>query len=122
MTRLALAVGGLLTLTGIVGYIATGAVSVTALIPSVVGVLMLACGAIAAKESMHHHGIHASLLIAVLGAIASLMNVAKLGELIAGTAERPSAIVLSLILFVVTLGYTAIGVRSFIMARRARTA
>ena len=42
------------------------------------------------------------------------MNVVKIGQLFAGTAERPAAILTSVILFVLCAVYVAIGVRSFI--------
>ena len=61
-------------------------------------------------------------MVALLGALGSLMNVAKIGQLLAGTAERPAAIITSVILFVLCAVYVAIGVRSFVAARKARVA
>ena len=61
-------------------------------------------------------------MVALLGALGSLMNVVKIGQLFAGTAERPAAILTSVILFVLCAVYVAIGVRSFIAARKARAA
>ncbi|MFT3832682.1 MAG: hypothetical protein QM711_05090 [Micropruina sp.] len=122
ITKLTLAIGALLTLTGVIAYLATGAVSMTALIPSAVGVLLLAAGWIARNPKLHRHAIHAALAVALLGALGSVMNVAKVGQLFAGTAERPGAIWASLVMFVLLLAYLAVGIRSFIAARRARTA
>jgi hypothetical protein len=119
MTRLTFTIGGILTVLGIVAYVATGAVSVTALIPALVGVLLLACAALARRPALHRHSIHGALVIALLGAAGSLMNVVKLGDLFAGTAQRPSAIVVSTIMFVLLVFYIAMGVRSFIVARRS---
>ena len=56
--------------------------------------------------------------VALLGAVGSLMNVVKIGQVFAGTAERPSAVVVSTIMFVVLVAYIVLGVRSFIAARR----
>ena len=120
MTRLTFTIGGILTVLGIVAYVVTGAASVTALIPAFVGVLMLVCAALARRPALHRHSIHGALIIALLGAAGSLMNVAKLGDLFAGTAERPSAIVVSTIMFVLLVFYIAMGVRSFIAARRSQ--
>jgi hypothetical protein len=119
MTRFTFAIGGILTVLGIVAYVVTGAASVTALIPAFVGVLLLVCAALARRPALHRHSIHGALVIAVLGAAGSLMNVVKLGDLFAGTAQRPSAIVVSTIMFVLLVSYIAIGVRSFIVARRS---
>lgn len=122
MTKLTLAIGALLTVTGVVAYVATGAVSLTAMIPSAFGVLLLVAGFLARHEKFHRHAIHGALVVALLGALGSLMNVVKVGALFDGTAERPGAIIASLILFLACAVYVAFGVRSFIEARRARTA
>ncbi|NDL57150.1 hypothetical protein [Phytoactinopolyspora mesophila] len=120
MTAVTLVVGGLLTLAGIIAYAVSDAASATALIPSVVGVLLLVCGLLARKASIHKHAIHAAMVIALLGALGSLMNVVQIGDLIDGTAERPAAIVVSIIMFVILVAYLVLGVRSFISARRQR--
>ena len=119
MTRLTFAIGGILTVLGLVAYVVTGAASVTALIPTFVGVLLLVCAALARRPTLRRHSIHAALVIAVLGAVGSVMNVVKLGEVFAGTAQRPSAIVISTIMFVLLAFYIIMGVRSFIAARRS---
>jgi hypothetical protein len=119
MTRLTFTIGGILTVLGIVAYVATGAVSVTALIPAFVGVLLLVCATLARRPALHRHSIHGALVIALLGAAGSLMNVVKLGDVLAGTAQRPSAIVVSTIMFVLLVFYIAMGVRSLIVARRS---
>lgn len=118
MTTITLAVGAVLTVLGIAGYALSGAASLTALIPSLVGVLILACGVLARQERLRKHATHAALAIALLGALGSLMNVVKIGQVFAGTAERPAAIIVSTIMFVVLVAYIGLGVRSFVAARR----
>lgn len=118
MTTITLAVGAVLTVLGIAGYALSGAASLTALIPSLVGVLILACGVLARQEKLRKHATHAALAIALLGALGSLMNVVKIGQVFAGTAERPAAIIVSTIMFVVLVAYIGLGVRSFVAARR----
>jgi hypothetical protein len=122
MTVVTLVVGAALTLAGIAGYAVSGAASITALIPSAVGVLLLICGLLARQQKLHRHAIHAALLVAVLGLLGSIMNVVRIGELFAGTAERPAAVVLSTVLFVILAIYIALGIRSFLTARRWRAA
>lgn len=117
MTTITLAVGGILVITGIVAYIASSAVSVTALIPAFFGIALLVAGLVARKPAAHRHAIHAALTVALLGALGSLMNVAKLGDLFAGTAARPGAVITSTVMFVLLVGYLVLGVRSFIKAR-----
>lgn len=123
MLRLTFVIGGILTVLGVVAYFATGAASVTALIPTFVGVLLLVCGAIASRgESARKHAIHAALVVALLGALGSLMQVVKLGDVIAGTAQRPAAVIVSTVMFLLLVLYVVMGVRSFIAARKARAA
>lgn len=120
MTALTLWTGGILTATGLIAYLVTGAESITSLIPAVIGVLLLIAGGVAARApGARRHAVHAALVIALLGALGSLMNVAQIGDLISGDAERPAAIVVSLIMFVLLIAYLAAGIRSFVAARKA---
>jgi hypothetical protein len=121
MTRLTVVIGAVLVVLGVVVFAATAAASVTALIPSLVGVLMLLCALLARKPAWHRHGIHAALVVALLGALGTLMNVVRIGEVFAGTAERPAAVIESTLMFVLLVGYLVMGLRSFVAARRAGT-
>lgn len=118
MTTITLAAGAVLTVLGIAGYALSGAASLTALIPALVGVLILICGVLARQEKLRRHAIHAALAVALLGALGSLMNVVKIGQVFAGTAQRPTAVVVSTIMFLILVAYLAVGVRSFVAARR----
>lgn len=114
--------GGILSVTGIVAYLVTGMESFTALIPTVVGVLLLIAALVAYRvPSARRHAVHAALVIALLGALGSLMNVAKIGDLFSGDAERPAAIVVSCIMFVLLLAFLAAGIRSFVAARAQKS-
>lgn len=118
MTTITLAVGAVLTVLGIAGYALSGAASLTALIPALVGVLLAICGVLARQDKLRRHAIHAALAVALLGALGSLMNVVKIGQVFAGTAQRPTAVVVSTIMFLILVAYLAVGVRSFVAARR----
>lgn len=123
MVALTLSIGSLLTATGVIAWFATSMSSITSLIPAFVGVLLLIAGLVARRgESVRRHAMHAAMAVALLGALGSLMNVVKIGSLLDGTAERPAAIVVSLILFVTLVVYLVFGIRSFIQARRSREA
>lgn len=121
MTTLTLGIGGVLIAAGLIAYLATGAASVTALIPAFVGLLMLVAGLVArSNPAARRHSLHAAMALALLGVIGSLMNVFQLGSLLAGTAERPGAIITSTIMFVLLVAYLIVGVRSFVQARAKR--
>ncbi|PPG37382.1 hypothetical protein [Pseudoclavibacter sp. RFBA6] len=122
MPLLTILIGAALVVTGAVAYFVSDTGSLTALIPAAVGVLLVIAGLIARNPKLRKHAIHGALAVALLGALGSLMNVAKLGDLIAGTAERPGAIISSTIMLVLLVALITAGVRSFIAARRDRQA
>ncbi|WP_156253665.1 hypothetical protein [Pseudactinotalea terrae] len=123
MVALTLAIGSLLTATGVIAWLVTSMSSVTALIPAFVGVLLLIAWLIARRGgAARRHAVHVAMAVALLGALGSLMNVAKIGSLLDGTAERPAAIIVSVIMFVALVVYLVVGIRSFVQARKARTA
>lgn len=112
MTRLTFVVGGILTAVGLVSYLASGASSMTALIPSLLGVLMLIAAFVSRSPKARRGAFHASLVLAILGLAGSVMNVARLGELFAGTAERPMAVIASTITFAVLIVFLVVGIAS----------
>lgn len=116
MPRLTIGLGGILVLLGIVAYIATAFASATALIPSALGVILVISGIIGVKRPKI--GIHIALVVALIGALGTLMQVSGLPALFAGEAERPGAVITGTIAFVLLVVYLVLGVRSFIRARR----
>jgi hypothetical protein len=121
MVRFTTTVGVALVLLGIGAYVLTSAVSITALIPAFVGVPLLACAAVARSATRRRPALAVALAIALLGALGSSMNVIQIGEAIAGTAQRPSAVWVSTIMFVLLVAYLVVGGRDLLRARRAST-
>lgn len=117
---LALSTGAALILVGVLAYVLSGTSSLTAFIPSLVGLLLLVCGLLAGRESLRRHAMHASAVVALLGFLGSLMNAVRIGDVISGAAERPAAIISSFIMAVLLLVYLVAAVRSFIQVRRER--
>lgn len=120
MPKLTFATGAVLVVVGLVGYLGTGFASATALIPSIIGVLLLISGWIAQKNLMA--GIHIALILALLGALGMFMPLQGLGDLFAGEAERPAAVIAALVSLIVLVVYLILGVRSFLAARRWKRA
>lgn len=116
MPRITIGLGVILIALGVVAYIATDFASWTALIPAILGAVILVSGLIGLKSQKI--GIHIGLVVALLGVIGTAMNVIKLGDVFAGTAERPAAVIVSTITFVLLIVYIILGVRSFVAARR----
>lgn len=107
---------------GLAGFFLTGAVHKTALIPAVIGVILLVLGLLGRQENLRMHVMHAALLIGLLAFLGTARGLAKLPAAFAGTAERPGAVYAQAATAILSLIYLALGVRSFIEARRARSA
>lgn len=120
MPRLTIGLGIILIAIGVIAYIATAFASWTALIPAILGAIILIAGLIGLKSPKI--GIHIGLVVAVLGILGTAMNVFQLGALFAGTAERPAAVITSTITFILLIVYVVLGIRSFIAARRWKNA
>ena len=120
MPKTTLSLGGVLVAVGVVGWLASGAASVTALIPAFLGLVIALLGWVALSRPKL--GVHAALVVALLGIFGTIPNVLGLGDLLSGTAERPLAVVTGTITFVLLVAYVVAGVRSFVAVRRERAA
>jgi len=109
--------GLLLIVFGIATYVVTERTSITALIPAFFGAVLVICALIARNEALRKHAMHAAVAVGLIGAIASLAR--GVPAAIAGDASRP-AVISQLAMGVMLLVYVALGVQSFIAARKAR--
>ena len=107
---------------GLGGYFLTGTVHKTALIPAVIGIVLLILGLLAGNEKLRMHVMHAALLIGLLALLGTARSLLKLPAAFDGTAERPGAVFAQAATAVLSVAYLGLGVRSFIAARRARAA
>jgi len=107
-------------LLGLGGFVLTGSVHKTALIPCAFGVLFVLFGLLAFKEKLRKHVMHAAVLIALLAFVATVKALAHLPELFNGTAEKPASIITQSLNAGFSILYIVLAVRSFIQARRAR--
>ena len=107
---------------GLVGFFLTGAAHTTALIPAFIGAVLLVLGLLGSNEKLRMHVMHVALLIGLLALMGTARSLLKLPAAFDGTAERPAAVFAQAATAVLSIVYLALGVRSFIAARRARTA
>ncbi len=127
MIRLTFLTSIILILSGVgfyVGVMATqGDPHITTLIPAFLGVILFILGLIATRGRLAHIiAMHLAVVLALLGIIGSASGVPKLYTLITtGESARGVAPVLQSIMVVVLLIYLALGVRSFVVARRRAT-
>jgi hypothetical protein len=110
-------VGFVLIAIGIVGYVGTGAASLTALIPAMVGAILLILALVARSPEARKHAMHAAVALALLAALGTLPRL--LPALSAGDFSRP-AVISQALMVAALLIYVALGVKSFIDARKAR--
>lgn len=124
MPKLAIMIGNLLILVGIVGYFVTDRVSLTALIPSAFGVLLALLGVLAlVKPGARKHAMHVAAALALVGLLGTISGVIKLVQMAAGAQlERPAAAVSQGITAALCVLFLILAIRSFIDARRQREA
>ena len=109
--------GLVLIVLGIASYTMTGRSSVTALIPALFGAVFVICALVGRNEAARKHAMHAAVAVGLIGALASLGR--AIPAVMAGEATRP-AVLAQLAMGVLLLVYVALGVQSFIAARKAR--
>lgn len=116
MTAVTRMVGVVLVVIGLGAWLAAGGpgTSLTALLPAVLGVLVVVLGLLAGRDELHRHAIHAALVVALLG---FLGTVPRIAPLVTGD-DTGVAQWASLATALACLVYVALGVRSFIAARR----
>jgi hypothetical protein len=114
--------GRLLILVGIVGYsygLYIGAASWTALIPAIVGVVLMVLGYVASSsEGMRRHMMHAAVVVGLLGFLAAAGRLFMKASEFTVSAASVSQIAMALICLVFVL----LALRSFIAARRDQKA
>ena len=113
--------GFALAVLGIVGFVGSGAESLTALIPSVVGIVLTGLGFAGQQEDRRALTMHIAVVVALVGFLGSVMGVADLPDLLTGeNLERPWAVAVQSIMAAILLIYRVLAVRSFIDARSTR--
>lgn len=122
MANITIVFGLLLILLGPVGYFGSGSAtpSLTAFIPSAVGLLLLICGLLAKKDNLRKHAMHAAAMFGTLGFLGGVGNIIRV--LAAGEIKLPLAFAMTVAMTVLCAIFVGLCVRSFIQARRAREA
>ncbi len=114
-----------LIITGIVGFVVTGKVQPTALIPSYIGTLLLVLGVLAFNPKLRKHVMHGAATVAIIGFLATISGgLTDLPKFLSGNMNdlpKPVAASISkLITNLLMLHFVVICVISFIEVRMAR--
>ena len=119
MSQLSIVIGVLLVVLGVIGYVASDMVSVTALIPAFFGLALVLLGAWGRDAARRKTAMHIAMGIALLGLFGSARGLFQLPALFGGgDIARPAAVIAQAIMAVLLIVYLAMGIRSFANARR----
>jgi hypothetical protein len=125
LAKLTIGFGVLLGLIGAGYFVATGGIHPTSLIPLWFGLALIVCGALAATEDVRRRMLwmHIAVTIALLGFLfPGFMAIKEWVAAGSGPLAHPAAAQEQAVMSIVCLVLTALCVRSFIAARRSRTA
>ncbi len=112
--------GAILILMGVGSYLATMK-SFTALIPAVLGLIILVCGILAQNEAKRKHAMHSAAVVAVIGFFGSCMR--GVPAVLSGKPlEHPIATAMQCATALLCVIFLALCIRSFKAARLARAA
>ena len=121
MQKTTVVYGLILVVLGIIGYIATGAASVTALIPSFFGIIIVGLGLWARSEKHRGLAMHIAAGLALIGFIATVTGFGKVAALLSGgEVARPAAAISQSIMALLSGGYLGAAITSFVTARKQR--
>ncbi len=106
-------------LLGLIGYLATGQTSKTALIPSAFGIVVLVFGIMAFKDRLRKTAMHIASVLGLLGFLGGIRGIPAFVSLIfTGETARPAAAVSQTIMSLLSLIFFLFCLKSFIDARR----
>jgi hypothetical protein len=123
MAKVTLFFAVLLIALGLVGFISTGSVHYTALIPMWLGVLLGIFGALSFSPDAGRRKLfmHINVTLGLLGFLGTIMGLLQWFQMLGGaTVKNPPATESKAAMAVLCLVYVILCIRSFIVARRAR--
>ena len=123
MPKITMAYAVSLILVGIIGYFATGMVSVTALIPMFFGLPMMVLSMLAKNPARRKLFMHVATALGLLGLLGSARGLGGFFTLLGGgEVARPGAVISQAIMAIISLVFVLLCVKSFIEARKNRQA
>jgi len=125
VAKLAIWFGVALIVLGVVGFVLTGHVHPTALIPAWFGIALGVCGILASTNDARRRMLwmHIAVTIGLVGFVfPGVMAIKEWVSAHGGPLAHPAAVEEQAVMSVICLIFTALCVCSFIAARRSRTA
>jgi hypothetical protein len=100
---------------GVIAYVGTAAVSVTALIPAIFGAVLVLLGWFAAYERYRKHAVRLAVAVGLVGFLGAVPGLMGLWDLISGgEVQRPAAVVSQSLMAILMAVFVGLCVRSFI--------
>lgn len=125
MAKLAIGFGVVLIVLGVIGFVLTGDVHPTALIPTWFGVALILCGVVANTPDTKRRMVwmHIAVTLGLFGFLfPGFMAIKEWVGAHGGALAHPAAVDEQAAMSIICLVFTGMCVRSFIAARRSRTA
>lgn len=125
MAKLTIVFGVVLGIIGVAYFFATGSTHPTALIPLWFGIVLMICGGLALTENARRRMLwmHIAVTAGLFGFLfPGFMAIKEWVAAHGGPLTHPAAVQEQALMSVVCLIFTVLCVRSFIAARRSRTA
>jgi len=121
MAKFSIVFGIILIILGLVSYFGISSESITALIPTFLGIPVLILGWVAMNEKYKKHSMHGAAVLVLLGFGGTVGGLIKFFRMIGGEVfERPSAITIQAIMALLCLIFLIFAIKSFIDARRKK--
>jgi hypothetical protein len=122
MAKFSIILGIILITLGLISYLGISSESITALIPTFLGIPILILGYLALNEKYLKHAMHGALVLVILGFGGTVGGLIKFFRMLGGEVfERPSAIIVQAIMAVLCLVFLIFAIKSFIDARRGKS-
>jgi len=122
MVKIAIIFGIILIILGLYSYFGISGESITALIPTFLGIPVLVLGWMAINEKYLKHAMHGAAVLMLLGFAGTVGGLIKFFRMLGGELfERPSAITIQAIMAVLCLIFLIFAIKSFIDARKKKS-
>lgn len=121
MAKLTIIYGVIFILMGLYGYFGISSESITALIPTFLGIPMLILGWLGLNEKYLKHAMHGAAVLMLLGFAGTISGLIKFFNLLCGAeTARPAAVTVQAIMAVLCFVFLFFAIKSFIDVRRKK--
>ena len=122
MAKFSILLGIILIALGLISYFGISSESLTALIPTFLGIPILILGYLALNEKYLKHAMHGALVLVILGFGGTVGGLIKFFRMLGGEVfERSSAITVQAIMALLCLIFLIFAIKSFIDARGGKS-